>query len=308
MRVTQLGKTPTRISSAALGTMYFGTAVDENTSHRLLDQFSEEGGTFIDTANTYSYWRGGSGGESETVIGKWLAVKKNRSRMFVSTKVGMSYPGVADGLKAEAIIRECEKSLQRLQRDTIDLYVAHADDTSTPLEETLAAFDSLVKSGKVRYIGASNHKSARLAAALDVSRENGWIEYCSLQQKYTYLRPNPSADFGPLEALDEDLLNRCANEQITVFGYGPLLNGAYSRADREVPVQYRNKGTGGRLKLLRDVAAEAGITINQAVLAWILSRGVVPIIGAGTPEQLAENLGALGVNLTDKQIDLLDLK
>jgi aryl-alcohol dehydrogenase-like predicted oxidoreductase len=166
MRTVPLGNTGVEVSAFCLGTMYLGSREDKATSYRLLDQYVEAGGSFLDTANTYARWMPGcAGGESETLLGAWMRERKNRSRLFVATKVGFAYPGVERGLRAHQIQTECEKSLQRLRTDTIDLCQAHVDDRNTPMEETLEAFDRLVRAGKVRFVGASNFAVWRLEEA-----------------------------------------------------------------------------------------------------------------------------------------------
>lgn len=165
MKTIPLGFTNIPVSCLCLGAMYFGTRNDEATSFRLLDLYMDAGGFFIDTANIYSHWvLGYRGYESETLLGRWMKARKNRSKLFLATKVGFEIPyyGVQRGLKATRIIEEWEKSLRNLAVETIDLYYAHCDDLNTPLEESLEAFDQIVKAGKVRTIGASNYMAWRL--------------------------------------------------------------------------------------------------------------------------------------------------
>ena len=157
MRNVKLGNTDLQVSTLCIGSDAIGSRVDQATSFQLLDFFKDKGGSFIDTANFYSSWyEGCQGGESETTIGKWMAERGNRDQMVVASKLGFDYPGCDGGLSASEIERECEKSLKRLQTDRIDLYYSHKDDPNTPLEETMEAFDRLIKAGKVRAIGASN--------------------------------------------------------------------------------------------------------------------------------------------------------
>jgi aryl-alcohol dehydrogenase-like predicted oxidoreductase len=148
METQKLGKTGVDVSALCLGAMYFGTRNDQATSYRVLDKYVEAGGTFIDTANIYAHWvKGFKGGESETLLGEWMQGRGNRDKLFIASKVGFGYPGVPVGLRANQIEEECNKSLRYLKIDTIDLYYAHVDDRKTPLEETLEAFDKLVKAG-----------------------------------------------------------------------------------------------------------------------------------------------------------------
>jgi aryl-alcohol dehydrogenase-like predicted oxidoreductase len=205
MRQLTLGKGGPRVSEFCLGAMYFGTRNDRAESFALLDQFMDAGGNFIDTANIYAHWvEGGKGGESETMLGAWMRARGNREQCFIASKVGFAYPGIQPGLRAEQIEAECHKSLKRLGVDTIDLYYAHVDDRQTPLEETLAAFDSLIRAGKVRFIGASNYLAWRLERARWISQTQEWAAYCCIQQRYTYLRPKPGADFDPQISANDD--------------------------------------------------------------------------------------------------------
>jgi len=309
MRTVLLGNTGVVVSAFCLGAMHLGSREDKATSYRLLDQYVEAGGSFLDTANTYARWIPGcSGGESETLLGAWMHERKNRSRMFVATKVGFAYPGVERGLRAHQIQTECEKSLKRLRTDTIDLYQAHVDDRNTPMEETLEAFDRLMRAGQVRFIGASNFAVWRLEEAHWVSQTHGWAAYCSIQQHYSYLRPKPGASFAPQVAANSDLLDYCRARGVTLLAYSPLLGGAYTRADRSFPAQYLGPDSDTRLGVLKAIAEETGATASQVVLAWMAhSRPpVIPLVAASTAEQMHENLGALEIELSTDQMTRLD--
>ena len=306
MKTVTLGKTGVEVSALCLGAMYFGSRNDEITSYRMLDHYVDAGGTFIDTANIYAHWvPGHKGGESETLLGQWLRERKNRDDLFIATKVGFGYPGVKRGLRADQIEAEVEKSLERLGIETIDLYYAHKDDRATPLDETLEAFYRLVKAGKVRFIGASNFAAWRLERARWVSRTHDWPAYVCLQQRYTYLRPKPGADFDPQVAVNDELLDYCASEGLTLLAYSVLLSGAYTREEREFPQPYHGPDATARLEVLHAVAEEVGATPNQVILAWMLERGIIPLIAASTTAQMAENLGALDVELSRDQMERL---
>jgi aryl-alcohol dehydrogenase-like predicted oxidoreductase len=288
--------------------MYFGTRNDAVSSYRLLDQYVDAGGFFIDTANIYSHWvEGFKGGESETLLGEWLRARGNRSRMFIASKVGFEYGSVTRGLRAWQIEEECNKSLRRLGIDTIDLYYAHVDDRSTPQEESLAAFDRLLRAGKVRFIGASNFLAWRLAEAQALSAANGWPQYCCVQQRHTYLRPKPGASFAPQIAANDDLLDYCRNNPVTLLAYSSLLSGAYTRPDRTIGEQYLGPDADARLKVLHAVAAAHGVSANQVILAWMMqgSPTVVPVMAAGSEAQMVENLAALDLVLNAEEMDLL---
>jgi aryl-alcohol dehydrogenase-like predicted oxidoreductase len=298
-----------QVSALAFGAMRLGTLQDEKQSFALLDRYVEAGGTFIDTANNYSFWYpGGKGGESETVLGKWMGARGNRSRLFLASKVGFNTPEPGHSLSRRTINAEVEKSLRRLGTDTIDLYYAHKDHRPDPLEETLEAFDALKRFGKIRLAGCSNTAAWRLERARALSRERGWLAYCCVQQRHTYLRPAPGASFGNQLAADDSLLDYCReNPDLRLLSYSPLLAGAYTRTDKPVPFQYRGPDTDARLEALRAVAAEVGATVNQVVLAWMLrgSPRVLPVFSASSVEQMNENLGAVAVRLSPQQLERL---
>jgi len=295
------------VSVLCLGTMYYGNRDDDATSYRMLDQYVDAGGNFLDTANGYAAWvKGFHGGESETLLGKWMKDRKNRNNLIVATKVGFGYQDVPTSLKAEIIESEVEKSLKRLAIDTIDLYYWHCDHRSTPFEESLTAMDKLVKAGKVRCIGASNIKAWRLAEARKLSIQNNLARHVAVQQRFTYLRPKVGADFGHQTSTNEDLLEYCARHNLPLIAYSPLLSGAYMRDDRPLPSQYQHADSDARMEALRSVASETGATLNQVVLAWMIKQEVIPIFGASRGEQMAENLGAADVELTDEQMETLN--
>ena len=309
MEKIKLGKTNIEVSALCLGSDLIGSKIDQATSFQLFDLFHEKGGAFIDTANFYASWHPGcKGGESETTIGLWMKDRGNRDRIAISSKLGFDYPGCKGGLNASEIESECEKSLNRLQTDRIDLYYAHRDDSDTPLEETMEAFDRLIKAGKIRAIGASNLKGWRIAEANMISQIRERSRYCAVEQRYTYLRPRHGADFGPQIFLNDDLKDYCRSHGITPVAYSILLQGAYTREDRPVPAQFAGPDSDERLEVLKAIAEEAGATLNQVIIAWMRQSDppVLPIIAGSKPEQLNENLAALDVRLSDDQMDRLN--
>lgn len=309
MQTQPLGHTGVDVSVLCLGAMFLGTKQDTPTSERLLDRYVDAGGTFIDTANIYAHWAdGGRGGESEALLGEWMKQRGNRDRLFIASKVGFDYPGVNTGLSARQIEEEAEKSLRRLQIDTIDLYYAHVDDRNTPLDETLAAFDRLVKAGKVRFIGASNYLAWRLEQARWTSQINDYAEFCCVQQHFTYLRLRPGASMGRQQMANEDLLDYCRNMDMTLLSYSVLQAGAYTRPDRVFPKRLQSEDNNQRLKVLRGIARENGATVNQVVIQWMrqASPPIIPLIAASNDDQLQENLGALDGTLTAEQMDRLN--
>jgi aryl-alcohol dehydrogenase-like predicted oxidoreductase len=309
MEKVRLANTEIVVSALCLGTDSIGSRIDQETSFQLLDRYCEKGGNFLDTANFYASWLPGcQGGESETLLGAWMKERGNREQMVVASKLAFDYPGCEGGLSAEQIERECAKSLQRLQTDHLDLYYAHRDDPETPVEETMAAFDRLVRVGKVRVLGASNLKVWRIAEANTVSEAHRWARYDVIEQRHTYLRPRLGADFGPQICVNDDLKDYCRSRSVTLIAYSVLLQGAYVRADRPIAAQYAGPDAEARLAVLKDVADETGATMNQAVIAWLRQSDppVLPIIAASKLEQLMENIGALDVTLSDDQMRRLD--
>lgn len=312
MKTVRLGKTDLEVSALIMGTVWLGTKQDKQESYSLLDQYYDAGGRCIDTANIYASWLSDDllGGESESMIGQWVKDRGNRQEVIIETKLGFPYPNVDAGLTAKQIEEECEKSLKRLQTDYIDIYFAHVDDFNTPYEETMEAFDRLVKAGKVRHIAASNFMSWRIAEANMVSKHNGWAQYSALQQRHTYLRPkHDNTNWGQQVWLKPEMTEYCRTNDITIFGYTTTISGAYSgRDDRPIPPEYQTPDTEERLKVLHQITKETGATAIQVVLAWMLQSDpiVIPIIGGSTTEQLAENLGVLNMSLTSDQMERLN--
>jgi len=309
MQKVKLANLEIPVSALCLGTDLIGSKIDRETSFRLLDLFREQGGTFIDTGNFYAAWLPGcQGGESETTIGLWMKDRVARNEMVISTKLGFDYPGSPGGLSAVEIERECEKSLRRLQTDSLDLFYAHRDDAQTPLEETMAAFDRLIRAGKVRTIGASNLRVWRIAEANTVSRHHGWARYSVVEQRHTYLRPRHGADFGPQVCITEELRDYCRSCGLTLVGYSILLQGAYTRSDRPVPAQYAGPDADLRLAALRQVAREVGADANQVVIAWMRQSDppVLPIVAGSRTEQLRQNIAALESRLNEDQMQRLN--
>lgn len=304
MRRMTLGASDLAVSPLCLGGNVFGWTADEKHSFEVLDAYAEAGGNFIDTADLYSAWApGNSGGESEVIIGRWLAARKNRDRMIIATKVGMA-PGLT-GLSAQTIQTAAEGSLRRLGIDHIDLYYAHADDQNTPLLETLQAFDGLVKHGKVRYIAASNYNAQRLAEALELSKREGLARYVALQPHYNLVH---RAEY---EGTLQDL---CAREGIACVPYFALalgfLTGKYrpgtqvssARADRAS--RYLDARGLRILEALDEIAAAHKIPVAAVSLAWLGAQPTVaaPIASARTLEQLADLLPFMGLTLSQEEL------
>jgi aryl-alcohol dehydrogenase-like predicted oxidoreductase len=305
MKTTTIKGTDLRISMFCLGGQSFGSRDSQQVSYAMLDQFVEAGGNFLDTANNYAIWNG-KGGESETMIGQWMAERGNRDQLVVATKMGAPARDAAMGSRPEDILRECDRSLKRLQTDHIDLYYFHCDDRKVPLADQLGTMDRLVKAGKIRQVGASNFKAWRLAEAAAVSSANDIAEFCCVQQRYTYLRPHVNASFGFQISCNSDLLEYCGVHNFQLIAYSPLLGGAYIREDRPIQKQYRHRDSDVRKEVLFQVAEEIGATPNQVILAWMTGRGVIPITGASNAEQMSESIAGFDLILSDEILDRLD--
>jgi aryl-alcohol dehydrogenase-like predicted oxidoreductase len=311
LHLRPLGRSGLSVPPFCFGGNVFGWTADEATSFALLDRLLETGFTFIDTADVYSRWAPGhQGGESESVIGRWLKARGARDRMVIATKVGMDMGDGRKGLKASYIERAVEASLRRLQTDRIDLYQSHLDDSETPLEETLAAYDRLIRAGKVRAIGASNYSAARLREALALAAREGLPRYECLQPEYSLAeRAGYEAELEPL----------CREEGIGVISYFSLaagfLTGKYRQAGaasgraREARVSgYLNPRGLAFLDLLDAVAREHGATPAQVAIAWLVARPglTAPIASATSVAQLDEVLGGVRLALDPAASTRLD--
>jgi aryl-alcohol dehydrogenase-like predicted oxidoreductase len=307
-----LGSTGLKVSEVALGTQTFGWVADEREAHRMLDLYMDRGGNFIDTANIYN------AGRSETIIGRWLSNQKCRDSLVLATKVFFPMgDGPNDtGLTRKHILTEVDKSLERLCTDYIDLYQAHCFDRSTPLDETLKAFDDLVRWGKVRYIGASNYTPSALQSTLSLASCNRWARFVSLQPEYSLL----------VRSTEWELIPLCREQGLGVLAWSPLaggwLTGKYrrkkpppensrvGRKDRwdDQPEQRESELTWRVIDTLLKLEGKYGKTPGQVALNWILCKpGVTaPILGARNTEQLTENLGCTGWKLKRNDEELLD--
>jgi aryl-alcohol dehydrogenase-like predicted oxidoreductase len=311
MKKRQLGRSGLEVAPLAFGGNVFGWTVDEPTSFSLLDAFVSAGLDFIDTADVYSTWvPGNHGGDSETIIGKWLKRSGDRERVIIATKVGMEMSPDKKGLARDYILRSAEDSLRRLQTDYIDLYQSHRDDPETPLEETLAAYAQLIEQGKVRAIGASNYSAERLTEALRVSAEQGLPRYESLQPLYNLF---DRAEY------EEKLEPICVKEEVGVISFFSLargfLTGKYrSEDDLSKSVrgggikQYLNERGFRILQALDEVAARHDSTPARVALAWLIARPSItaPIASATSLEQLSDLVEATKLELDPASIELLN--
>ena len=310
MRTIFLGKTGMKVSEICLGCMTFGRESSKEDSFQMLDMFYEHGGNFFDTADVYGR------GTSETILGEWLQ-HKPREELVVATKVrgAMGEDPNNVGLSRKHILAAVDASLQRLGLEYIDLYQVHMWDSATPLEETLSTLHTLVQSDKVRYIGASNFSAWQLQKAIDLSQQNGWEAFVSLQPLYNLLD----------RELEWELLPLCQQAGLATLIWSPLrggwLSGKYSR-DMQVPPRdsrvekatqqgwsenwetYANEHTWDVLAVLRDISQEINRSVAQIALRWLMQRpGVTtPIIGASKLHHLQDNLGAASFELSEKQM------
>ncbi|MBN1302889.1 MAG: aldo/keto reductase [Anaerolineales bacterium] len=313
MEYRNLGRTGLKVSPLCMGSMQFGWSVEEADAFRILTFAYDRGINFIDTADVYSRWvEGNPGGVSETIIGRWL--KKNnipRDQIVIATKVRSRLGNGPndEGLSRYHIMNGVEASLCRLQLDCIDLYQAHWPDDSVSSDETLRAFDDLVRQGKVRYIGCSNYNTRQLMEALWTSDKLGLARFDSLQPHYSMVRR---------DEFERELRSICQKLGLGVIPYSPLaagfLTGKYRRESRPESVRqgsvqkYFTDRNWKLLDILDTFSAEKGASVSQVALAWLLSDAIItsPIIGPRTLEQLEDNLGALGIALDPEEKSRLD--
>jgi aryl-alcohol dehydrogenase-like predicted oxidoreductase len=313
MKYRVLGMTNLEVSPLCLGTMQFGWTADEAMSLRVLSAAFKAGINFIDTADIYSRWADGNpGGVAESIIGRWM--KENhvpRDKVVLATKVrgNMGEGAEKEGLSRRYIMQAVEKSLKRLQTDYIDLYQAHWPDESVPIEETLEAFNDLIKQGKVRVIGASNYPAWELMRAL-------WVADCNNLNRFDVLQPHYNmvhrAEF------ERELLAVCKTYRLGVIPYSPLAGGFLTGKYRRNLLPNSIRATGVKrhfsernwvlLDQLDTLAKAKGASVSQIALAWLLANPLIcsPILGANSLEQLDDNLGALTVHLTPSELITLD--
>ena len=330
MQTIELGRTGQQVSQLALGAMQMGNATGEADSIRILDRYLEVGGSFVDTADCYEWWarKGSRGGESEELLGRWMRGK--RDRIFLATK-GSALPEYSPALWAEdgtpdwdlarrtfagagaKTLRDAlDGSLRRLGTDHVDLYYVHVDDRATPLEETLEALAGFVSAGKVRFLGWSNVRTWRLERIRGLCERNGWPLPVAVQQQHSYLRPKAGLESASIvDAEQLDYLRE--NDDQTLVAYSPIVKGVYDSAQKRdshwMMANYAGPDADARIAAVTEVAAEAGVTPNQLVLAWLMHQTaprVLPLIGPRSPEQFEDALPALDVKLSDEQLTSLD--
>ena len=311
MEKRKLGTSGLLVSPITLGGNVFGWTLDEAGSFKILDAFADAGFNFIDTADSYSrFVPGNQGGESETIIGKWLKKRGNRKDMVIATKLGSDMGDGKKGLSAKYMREEVEASLKRLQTDYIDLYQSHYDDADTPVEETMTAFNDLIKEGKVRYIGASNLSAERITESNDFARENNLQSYISLQPLYNlYSR----------QKFEDEYLKLAADEHLAVLPYYSLASGFLTgkyRSEADLDKSPRGQGIkkylderGLRiLDAMDKIAAEQNVQLSQIAIAWLLHKPFITsaIASATKEKQLNELINATNLQLSGEQMAALD--
>lgn len=312
MQKRKLGQSGLEVTPLCFGGNVFGWTIDAEKSFSILDAFTDAGFNFIDTADIYSVWiPGNKGGESETIIGQWFKKSGKRDRVILATKVGFEMTPDKKGLSKKHIMASVEDSLKRLQTDYIDLYQSHTDDESVPQEETLSAYQELIKAGKVRAIGASNFTAARLASAIETAKKHGLPAYQSLQPEY---------NIYDREKFEAELAVVCRDNNIGVINYYALargfLSGKYrTEADltksprgQSVQKNYFNDRGWRILKALDEVAATLKATPAQVALAWLMAQPLVtaPIASATSLEQLDDLVKSASLKLDVAALARLD--
>src|SRR5690606_21219982 len=311
MKKTRIGQTDLHVAPFNLGGNTFGWTLDEKGSFEILDAFTDAGFDFIDTADMYSYWvDGGAGGQSETIIGKWLKARGNRDKIVIATKVGGATSVNEIDSSRKHILASVDKSFQRLQTDYIDLYYSRCDDEITPVEETLSAYDDLIKAGKVRYIAAANVPPPRLRESLDTAEKNNLPRYQALQPLYNLVeRKGYETNYAPI--VDQ--------YGLTVFPYYALASGFLTgkyRSEADFGKSPRGQGAGAYLNdkglavlaALDKIAEKHSAAPATVALAWLAAQPHIggPIASATSVEQLQQLLSATSLNLDSSDLEMLD--
>ncbi len=313
MDYRKVGRTGLKVSSLCLGTMQWGWTADEKTAFAVMDAFLDSGGNFLDSADYYSRWLPGhAGGESEEIIGRWMKERRNRSNIILATKARHPMgPGANDqGLSRKHLLEAVDASLRRLNTDYIDLYLMHAFDAETPIDETLRTLDDIQRAGKVRYAGASNYPAWRLVEALWKADIHHTLRFDLLEPHYNLVHR---------EEFERDLKTICEQYQIGVTPYSPLANGfltgKYTRNGTtesaragSVLSRYNRDAAWQTLEIVQRIAKETDSTPSAVSLAWLLAQPVItaPIIGANSVAQLQQSLAAIDITLTSTQLKQLN--
>ena len=311
MKQIELKRAGLKVSNLCLGTMNYGTLTSKEEAFRQLDRYTEMGGNFLDTSDNYAHWvPGATGDESETLLGEWLKARGKRDDLVIATKVGYDRHGEGAGLSARQIEYWCDESLRKLGTDYIDLYYAHVDDLSTPQEETMEAFDRLVKAGKVRALGASNFYTYRLSQAEELCKSKQLTPFTVNQPCFTYLHSREGwGNPYPLNVnAGEERLHYLYEKEMPLVAYSCLAGGGYENDDR-LPAKYIR---GKRLALLRETAKELSLTPTELVLAWLCNLShvdgmpqVIPLFSSGNTPHLEKSLRMGDYTLPDDVLHAL---
>lgn len=306
----KINNTDLKVSRINLGGNVFGWTLDEQQSFEILDAYADAGCNFIDTANTYSWWVNGTGGQSETIIGKWMKARGNRKDLVIATKVGSQTKEHDFDISKKHLLKSVDESLQRLQTDYIDLYYTHFDDHTTPVEETLSAYEKMIKAGKVRYIAASNLSLERLTASFEAAEKNGLPKYVALEPHYNLVRR---------EKFETNYLPLAKKYELSVFPYYALasgfLTGKYrSEADLGKSTRggdvkkYLNEKGHAVLAALDKVADRHHTKQATVALAWLLAQPHItaPVVSATSKSQLETIFAAPELKLDKEDLALLD--
>lgn len=311
MNKIQIGTTDIKVAPFNLGGNVFGWTLDEKKSFEILDAFVDARFDFIDTADMYSYWiDGGAGGQSETIIGKWMKARNNRDKVIIATKVGGATGVNEVDTSRKHILETVEKSLKRLQTDYIDIYYTHYDDEKTPIEETLGAYDELIKQGKIRHIAASNISPERLRESMEISEKNNLPKYQALQPLYNLVeREGYEKNYAPL----------VEEFGLTVFPYYALASGFLTgkyRSKDDLAKSVRGQGVANYLndkglnilKALDELAEKHNAVPATISLAWLSAQPNIggPVASATSIEQLNQILASTKINLSQEDLELLD--
>lgn len=294
------------VSSVALGAMDFGTTTSKEKAFAVLDAYLDMGGNFVDTSNNYAHWQG-TGDESETVLGEYFSSRKCRDRIVLATKVGFDRHGEGQGLKRQQIEYWIDESLRKLQTDYIDIYYAHTDDPTTPLEETMDAFQRLIEKGKVRHLGGSNYDTWRFAQANAIAQ----TPFTIMQQWFTYLQAK--GDKAPQYIFNEytsrERLRYLEANNIPLVAYSCLAKGGYENAER-LPDELV---AGERLAVLQNMAKEKNVTPSALAVAWMVNLHrcpgfpqVIPLFGSSRVDHFVSNLLGADLSLSDAELQLLN--
>lgn len=310
MEKIKIKNTDLLIAPINFGGNVFGWTLDEKKSFDILDQFTAGGFNFIDTADTYSWWVNGKGGQSEEIIGNWMKQRNNRNNLVIATKVGSETKEHGFDISKKHILKSVDESLARLQTDRIDLYYTHFDDQKTPVEETLEAYDEIIKAGKVRYIAASNLSLERLKESFDVAEKNNLPKYVALQPHYNLLER---------EKFESQYADLVKEYDLSVFTYWSLaagfLTGKYRNEDDlkksargEGVRKYLNEKGLNVLKALDEISAKHETTQASVALAWLLANPLVtaPIVSATSESQLKTLFAAPELKLSSEDVELLN--